>query len=134
MVYISLRCPIPMLDNARITEHNRVGRDIYIYIAIRSDQYIISDGNTTYNSSIDTYPYFIADGRNTLRLSSIRLPYNHTFMDIAVTSDLRFGVDCNIIGMTYINTPPQFALEHSFQDLYGLPKGEIMPCRTISKA
>lgn len=95
-----------MLDNARIAEHYRVGRHIYIYIAVGSNKNIISNRDATYNSSIDTNPYLIANGRNTFVLSSIRLTYNHTFMDIAVTAYSCFGVYCNIISMPYINTPP----------------------------
>ena len=97
-----------MLYNARIAKHDRVGRYIYIHKTIWSNQHIISNGNTTYNGSIYTNPYLIANGRNTFVLSSIRLTYNHTFVDIAVTSDSCFWIDCNIIGMSYIDTPPLF--------------------------
>ena len=106
MIYIPLRSPISMFDNARITKHYRVGRHIYIYKAVGSNQHIITDYDTSYYGSIDTNPHFIADGWNTIFLSSIRLTYNHTFMDIAVTAYSCFGVYCNIISMPYINTPP----------------------------
>ena len=100
IIYIPLCRPIPMLDNARVSEHYRVGRHIYIYIAVGSNENIIANGDATDNSCIDTNPYLIANGRNTFVLSSIRLTYNHTFVDIAVASDSCFWVDCNIIGMT----------------------------------
>ena len=106
MIYIPLCRPIPMLDNARVAEHYRVGRHIYIYIAVGSNENIIANGDATDNSCIDTNPYLIANGRNAFVLSSIRLSYNYSFMDIAVTAYTCFGVDCNIIGMPKINPPP----------------------------
>ena len=106
MIYIPLRSPISMFDNARITKHYRVGRHIYIYKAVGSNKNIITNSDATDNSCIDTNPYFIANGRNTFVLSSIRLTYNYSFMDIAVTAYSYFGVYCNIISMSYINTPP----------------------------
>ena len=107
MIYIPLCRPIPMLDNARVAEHYRVGRHIYIYIAVGSNENIIANGDATDNSCIDTNPYLIANGRNTFVLSSIRLTYNYSFMDITIAAYTCFWVDCNIIGMPQINTPPQ---------------------------
>ena len=95
-----------MLDNARVAEHDRMRRYIYIHITIGCNQHIITNGYPTYNSCIDTNPYFIANGRSTFILSSIRLTYNYSFMDITIAAYTCFGVDCNIIGMTEINTPP----------------------------
>lgn len=89
-----------MLDKARVAEHYRVGRHIYIYIAVGSNENIIANGDATDNSCIDTNPYLIANDRNTFVLSSIRLTYNDSFMDIAIAAYTCFGVDCNIIGMS----------------------------------
>ena len=100
IIYIPLCRPIPMLDNARVAEHYRVGRHIYIYIAVGSNENIIANGDATDNSCIDTNPYLIANGRNTFVLSSIRLTYNYSFMDITIAAYPCFGVDCDIIGMT----------------------------------
>ena len=98
-----------MFDNTWISEYYRMRRDIYIYKTVGRYKNIISNYNPTYYSRINSNPYLIANGRNTFVLSSIRLTYNHTFVDIAVTSDSCFWIDCNIIGMSKIKTPPQLA-------------------------
>ena len=96
MIYIPLCRPILMLDNAGVTEHDRMRRYIYIHITIGCNQHIITNGYPTYNSCIDTNPYFIANGRSTFILSSIRLTYNYSFMDITIAAYTCFWVDCNI--------------------------------------
>ena len=106
MINIPLCSPISMLDNARIAKHDRMGRYIYVHKTIGSYQDIIPNRDATDNSRIDTNPYLVADGRNAFILPSIRLSYNHTFMNITIAPNLGFPIDGNVIGMTYINTPP----------------------------
>ena len=58
----------------------------------------------------------------------IGLANHDTFMNITIAPNLGFPIDGNVIGMTYINTPPQLAGSPSVQDLYDLPKCETAPC------
>ena len=108
MINIPLCSPISMFDHTRIAEHDRMGRYIYVHKTIGSYQDIIPNRDATDNSRIDTNPYLVADGRNAFILPSIRLSYNHTFMNITIAPNLGFPIDGNVIGMTYINTPPRF--------------------------
>ncbi len=95
-----------MLYNARIAKYDRVGRYIYIHKTIWSNQHIIPNCNSTYYSSIYTNPHSISNYRGTLPLSSISLSYYRSFMYITIFPDNSFTIDCNIIGMPNINTPP----------------------------
>ena len=52
----------------------------------------IANGDATDNSCIDTNPYFIANGRNTFVLSSIRLTYNDSFMVLQLQPKRAFGL------------------------------------------
>ena len=111
-----------MLYNARIAKYDRVGRYIYIHKTIWSNQHIIPNCNSTYYSSIYTNPHSISNYRGTLPLSSISLSYYRSFMYITIFPDNSFTIDCNIIGMPNINTPPQYADLQTFPILSDLPK------------
>lgn len=84
-----------------------MGRHIDIYITIWSNQHVITDGNTTDDSGVDSYPHLISNRRNPFVLTTIRLANDHAFMDIAVSPNARFWINRDVIGMTYIDTPPQ---------------------------
>ena len=82
-----------MLDNTRISEDNRMCRNITINIGIRSNQNVIPDCNFTDNCCIYTNPNAIANYRRALSYSAILLTNRYAFMNITITTNYRFGID-----------------------------------------
>ena len=96
-----------MLYYAWIAEHNGMRGNVYIYKTIRCNHHIITNGYISYDSRIDTNPHSIANSWTTFMGASIRLSYNNTFVNIAIATYFCSTIDGDIIGMTYINTPPR---------------------------
>lgn len=99
-----------MLDNARISKHYGMGRNIYIYITIWSYKDIITNGYISYDSRINTNPNSIANCWTTFSRTPIRLSYNNTFVNVTIATYFSSTIDGYIICVTYINTSPDLII------------------------
>ena len=118
-----------MLHYARIAKHYGMWRYVNIYEAIGSYQHIIAYRHFSHYCRIDANPHPVAYRGVTFAGSTVHLSDNHALVNVAVASNFCSTIYSDIIGMTYINTPPQLAGLLSVQDLYDLPKCETAPCK-----
>lgn len=93
-VYIIFSGVITMLDNTRIAENHRMRRNITIHIRIRSNQNIIPDCYFADNCCIYANPNAIANYGRSLSHSAILLSNRYALVNITITTNYRFGIDC----------------------------------------
>ena len=117
-----------MLYYAWIAKHHGMWRYIDVYETIGSYQHIIAYRHFSHYCRIDANPHPIAYRGVTFARATVHLPDNHALVNVAVAPNFCSTIYSDIIGMTYINTPPQLAGSPSVQDLYDLPKCETAPC------
>lgn len=95
-----------MLDDARIAKYHGMRGNIYIYITIWCYQHVITNGYISHYCRINADPHSIAYRRVAFARAPVHLTDNHALVDVAVATYFSFTIDGDIIGMTYINTPP----------------------------
>ncbi len=115
IIYICLRGPFPMFYYARISKHNRMRRDINIDKAVRRNQDIITNGNVADDSRIYSYPYSASNCWRPHISPTICLTDDNPFVDIAIIAQTCFTIDCYVIGMSYIQAPPDLSDGTDFQ-------------------
>ncbi len=76
-----------MLDDAWISENDRMRWYVAVHIGIRRNQYIVSDRDITNNCTVYSDPHAIADYRCAFAPASIFLSDRNAFMYIAIPSN-----------------------------------------------
>ncbi len=102
MVHITFGSIISMPYYAGIAEYDRMRGDIDIYVAVRSDEDIVTDGDVADDGGVNAYPDPVTNYRGTHARTSIRLTDDDTFVDVTVSTNACIGVNGDVIVMTYI--------------------------------
>ena len=95
-----------MLYYAWIAKHHGMWRYIDVYETIGSYQHIIAYRHFSHYCRIDANPHPIAYRGVTFARATVHLPDNHALVNVAVAPNFCSTIYSDIIGMTYINTPP----------------------------
>lgn len=113
-----------MLHYARIAKHHGMWRYIDVYETIGSYQHIIAYRHFSHYCRIDANPHPIAYRGVTFARATVHLPDNHALVNVAVAPNFCSTIYSDIIGMTYINTPPLWDLQCLFPILFCLTTTE----------
>ena len=106
------------MDDARVSNNNRMIRYIKVNVSIRSNQNIISNVHFSYNRRIDTHRNTIANRRYTFSLASVFPPNCTTLMKIDIlTQDCTLS-NCNIVRMTQIDPFSYFRKRRNLQPIF----------------